>query len=66
MQTLHVAGNGLDVLVAQLRGDALHDLGVAVVGAYTFAEVGELLGDVLRVLTTQVLGAWQPVQDGMP
>ena len=53
-----------------------HDLGVAVVGAGAFAEVGQLLGHVGRVLAAQVrkpavamptpLGEWQPVQAGMP
>ena len=56
MQTLNVAGHRCDIFVAQLFGDALHRLGVAIVGAagLFLAEVGQLLGDVLSVLAAQV------------
>jgi len=61
VQALDVAGQRFDVLVAQLGGDATHDHGVAVVGAIAFAEVGQLLGGVRRVLPTQLGEASQVV-----
>lgn len=56
VQTLNVAGDRSDVFVAQALGDGLHGHRVAVVVAAAFflAEIGQLLGDVLSVLATQV------------
>ena len=56
MQALDVAGNRSDVFIAQLACDGAHGHRVAVIGATTvfLAEVGQLLGDVLSVLATQM------------
>ncbi|MNN16701.1 hypothetical protein D3C81_1298500 [compost metagenome] len=63
MQALDVAGHRGDVFVAQPLGDGLHGLGIAIVGAAAFflAEIGQLLGDVLSVLATQVREACRGV-----
>src|SRR5690606_39074133 len=54
VQTLDVAGQRLDVLVAQLGGDGAHDHRVAIIGAHAFAEIGQLLGNVGSVLAVQL------------
>lgn len=54
MQALYVGRQRVDILVAQLGGDGAHDHGVAVVGAFAFAERGQLLLDVVGMLPTQV------------
>ena len=61
VQTLDVARQGFDVLVAQLRRDGAHDHGVAVVGALAFTESRQLLGSVGRMLATQMRESGQVV-----
>src|SRR4051812_21008948 len=54
VQPLNVRRQRFDILVAQLRRDGAHDLGIAVIGAVTFTERCELFLDVISVLPTQV------------
>ena len=63
MQALNVAGYRCDIFVAQPFGDGLHGFGVAIVGAaaFFFAEVGQLLGNVLSVLAAEVRKAGRRV-----
>ena len=54
MQALNVARQRLDILVAELGGDVAHDHRVTIIAALAFAEGGQLLGNILCVLATQV------------
>jgi len=54
VQALNVAGYCFDILVAQFGCHRTHRHGVAIIGTGSLAEVGQLLGNILRVLAAQV------------
>jgi len=51
---MDIAGNGGNVLVGQLGGNAAHNHRIAIVDALAFTKIGQLLGGVLCVLATQM------------
>src|SRR5690554_192651 len=61
VQALNIAGQRLDVLVAEFLGHIAHGHGITIVIAITFTKVGQLLGDVVRILAAQ-LGVQSQVQ----
>src|SRR5690606_23001779 len=53
VQTLDIAGNRFDILVAQLGSNGTHGHGIAVFGTVAFTEVVQLLADILGMLAAQ-------------